>query len=154
MTWRIRNKERTRKIVLRSDSLRFTIYFAYNTLQNFLTQIFEQLVFAHLGFYFLFILNFVMCVLSLLTGSLPAIVCRKKLIANGASIIGVFAASCLVPVYCNYFEASATSFKILLLLLHLEVTPVHILVHILVVPLFPYNSLVKMHSSLLIKNSA
>ena len=83
----------------------FTFYFSYNVIQNFLTQILEQLKFDQLGFYMLAVICIMICVFSLLIGSLPEMYGPGKLMASASVCITVFAICFLLPVFCNYYNS-------------------------------------------------
>ncbi len=84
----------------------FTFYFSYNVIQNFLTEIFEQLGFSQLGFYILAVICITICVFSLIIGPLPTLLGPGKLMAAAGICISLFAACFLLPVYCHYFSSS------------------------------------------------
>jgi len=83
------------------------LYFAYSTVQNFLSQTLEQLGYSQLGFYMLALMCISMCAISLFSGPLPVLLGPAKLMASSAFFVNIFNLGFLHPVYCHYFESQS-----------------------------------------------
>jgi len=82
----------------------FALYFAYNTIQNFITQILEQLGFSQLGFYMLAIRYLSMCFFALIIGPIAEKQGPVKLMTISGILITSLIICFLQPVYCQYFN--------------------------------------------------
>ncbi len=82
-------------------------FFAYNTLQNLTTQLFEQLGFSTLGFYVLAVVYITMCASSLFCGSIVARFGTKKLLVCSVSLECSIVAAYLLPGFCANLDSSS-----------------------------------------------